>query len=163
MRRVNGTTSAAEIAETFIGCPKQIALSALTHGEGQVKFWDLLPRVEDFDELQNVAVDEMHLWKKKLDLKKFINTDFADQAYRAWTIYERKSVKDKGRERTLPGNFREAAAHFESVFGKDILIGGIDVIMPGEKYPGDSGYEKADKVTFPILEEVLGGKTYRVP
>lgn len=153
---------AAEIAETFIGCPKPIALSALTHGRGQAEFWDLLPRVEDFNDLQDVAVDEMHLWKKKLDLKKFIDADFADQAYRAWTVYERKSAKDKGQERTLPGNFREAAAHFASVFGKDILVGGVDIIKPGEKYPKDKEYEKTDKATFAILEEALEGKTYRV-
>jgi NitT/TauT family transport system substrate-binding protein len=73
----------AEIGEIFLKSPKKIIVESLTHDRGHILLWDLLPRIEDFEELQDVAVDEMHLWKKKLDLKKFICADFADNAYRA--------------------------------------------------------------------------------
>ncbi len=149
---------AAEIAEEFIGCPKAIALSALTHPRGQVLFWDLLPRIEDFEDLQNLAVDEMHLWKKKLDLKRFIRADFADNAYRAWTIFERKQAKDKGAARAVPGNVTDALAQIESLWGEKISAVGLEMIRSGEKYPKGIGREKKETgLRLSVLEDAIRG------
>jgi NitT/TauT family transport system substrate-binding protein len=145
---------AAEIAEKFISCPKKIALTALTRSHGSVMFWDLLPRVEDFEELQDIAVDEMKLWPSKLKVEKFIDASFAQKAYRKWTINTRQVIKDRGQDRLLPGNFAEAASRTRAFFKEPLTIVGAKNIYPGEKYPKNLKRNSRVKLSLDVLEMV---------
>jgi NitT/TauT family transport system substrate-binding protein len=145
---------AAEIAEKFIGCPRAIALTALTRSHGSVMFWDLLPRLEDFEELQDIAVDEMKLWSSKLKVEKFIDASFAQKAYRKWTINVRQEIKDRGRDRSLPGNFADAASRTRAFFKEPIIIVGAKNIYPGEKYPKNIMHNSRVVLSLNILEKV---------
>ena len=148
---------AAEIGEEFLEYwSKSILLEALTHDKGHILFWDLLPRMEDFEDLQNIAVEEMNLWPNKISLTPLIYSQFAQDAYREWIIDVRREIKDRGKERTLPGSFPEAAARFQSYFNTSILILGIRLIHMGEKYPkGMKKVELPSVETSDILDYVL--------
>jgi NitT/TauT family transport system substrate-binding protein len=149
---------AAEIGEVFLKSTKKIILESLTHDRGHILLWDLLPRIEDFEDLQDVAVDEMHLWKKKLDLKKFINASFADHAYRAWTVFERKQVKDKGGNRTIPGTILDALAQLESHWNEKISAVGLEIIKAGEHYPKNIKRDEKARLNFASFGDALKGK-----
>lgn len=139
---------AAEIGEEFLGYwSKSILLEALTHDKGHILFWDLLPRMEDFEDLQDIAVEEMNLWPNKINLTSLIYPQFAQDAYREWMIDVRKEIKDRGKERTLPGNFSEAATRFQSLLGMSISILGMKFVQAGEKYP-----KGMKKVELPSIE-----------
>ncbi len=153
----------AEIAESFIDCPKDIALKALTRNRGSVMFWDLLPRLDDFESLQNLAVDRMNLWKRKLDLRKFMDTRFAEVAYRAWTIHERKTVKDRGSARTLPGSALDAVLRLEHAFGMKIPAAAMRIVQAGEKYPHAQNLREGKSITAGTLDAAADGASYRIP
>ncbi len=146
---------AAEIGEDFLGYPKNILLESLTHNRGHLLMWDLLPRLEDFSELEDFAVREMHLWKEPIDLEKFIEPKFAQEAYREWTIDTRKEVKDKGRDRTLPGSFGESFQKIKDRLENEIKAAGVKFIKTGEKFPKDSPRQSELS-----LEDALSGKNY---
>lgn len=126
---------AAEIGEEFMELPKNVTLEALTHTQGHVLFWDLLPRLEDFSDLQNIAVNEMRLWDDVIDLHPLVYDTFAQRAYRDWMIDTRREVKDRGGKRTLPGNFAEAAAQLNEWMPEARTVVGVKKVLPGEKYP----------------------------
>jgi len=149
---------AAEIGEQFLEYwSKSILLEALTHDKGHILFWDLLPRMEDFEELQNIAVEEMGLWPNKIDLRELVYPDFAQNAYREWMIDVRREVKDRGAERTLPGSFAEAATRVRDFFNRDISVIGVKMIQKGEKYPHNM--KRVHKnISLPLIEGTLGGE-----
>ena len=152
---------AAEIGEDFLGWKKKILLRSLTHNKAHILFWDLLPRVEDFEEMQRIAVEEMHLWDKGIDVKEFIDSSFAQEAYREWVVDTRRSVKDKGEERTLPVGFEEAAKRFAAFFRGATSVAGLKRSGAGEKYP--NGVERIERMpgnTADFLEDVFLGKSY---
>lgn len=125
----------AAIGEAFMEVSRDVALEALTHNRGHVLFWDLLPRVEDLEELENFAISEMNLWKKPVNLKKLLCADFAQNAYREWVVGTRQEIKDKGAARTLPGNFLESQKRFQSFFAGPIPVMGLKLVTAGEKFP----------------------------
>ena len=150
---------AAEIGEKFLGWPSKVLLEALTHDFGHILFWDLLPRMEDFQELENTAVDEMHLWNLKIDLKNFIFPQLAQAAYREWVIDTRKETKDKGSSRSLPGSFQEANNKFQSHFDSPIFLSGIKIIYPGDKYPSKITKIERPNEPYSILLNNFIGKS----
>ncbi len=126
---------AAEIGEHFLEVNSATLLQAITHDKGHIVFWDLLPRFEDFAEPQDFAIKEMRLWDKPINLSKLIYPEFAYNSYREWVIDLRRGVKDKGEERTLPGNFNESMARINSFFHRAIPAVGVRLIRPKERYP----------------------------
>jgi NitT/TauT family transport system substrate-binding protein len=126
---------AAEIGEKYLGWPKKILLEALTHDKGHIVYWDLLPRLEDFEELQRTAVQDMHLWDTEVDLSQYIDASFAQRAYREWTLETRKEIKDKGEARTLPGSFKESVVRLSAIVGRTLQVCGMRRIVPGGSYP----------------------------
>lgn len=154
---------AAEIGELFLGWPQKLLLRALTHDRAHILFWDLLPRIEEFAELQDIAVEEMHLWDTGIDLETFIEPKFAQAAYREWVIDTRREVKDRGRERNLPGNFREAADRFQQLFSTSIPIAGLRFIASGEAYPkGTERLKEISELRREFLEDVFAGHAYSI-
>ena len=153
---------AAEIGEAFMGCSRKIALEALTHDRGHVLFWDLLPRREDFEELQQIAVQEMRVWDTSLRIEELLYADFAQAAYRRWMIDVRREVKDRGSGRTLPGTFVEAVERTSAFFHTPIQALGVTFIEHGEKYPKNTRQRKVPIISFSILEEALSGKSFTV-
>ncbi|PIR87413.1 MAG: hypothetical protein COU11_00600 [Candidatus Harrisonbacteria bacterium CG10_big_fil_rev_8_21_14_0_10_49_15] len=126
---------ASEIAEEFLGWPKDLLLESLAHDKGHILFWDLLPRLEDFEELQRIAVEELGLWKEEIDLSRWIAPELAQAAYRDWVIDLRKNTKDRGRSRTVPGSFSDAVVLFHDALGANVRITGLKLILPGSAYP----------------------------
>ncbi len=156
---------AAEMGEGFLGWSKKTLIEGLTHDKGHILFWDLLPRLQDFETLQNTAVDEMGLWKDKIDLEAFVYPHFAQTAYREWMIDVRREVKDRGEERTLPGSFQEAVQRFLKFFPTTpaTSIAGLTFTRPGEKYPKDIRKLKEVKEPFSVfLEKVFDGQEFLV-
>ena len=137
---------AADVGTDFMHVSKKIALTSLTHHKGHVLFWDLLPRVEDFQEIQDAFIDELKVWKEPADVASMLDASFAQQAYRAWMIDTRREVKDKGEARVLPGNFKEAVGRFVQACKDPVEVTGQCQVKAGQRYP------KADKekgfVTF---------------
>lgn len=126
---------AAEIGQQFLGWSKKVLLEALTHDKGHILFWDLLPRIEDFETLQHIAVDDLHLWENKIDLQPFINPTFAQEAYRNWMIDTRRERGDKGVARTVPGSCEEALAQLQAALDTTVPAITIRYIASGEKFP----------------------------
>lgn len=154
---------AAEIGEPFLGWPRKLLLRSLTHDRSHILFWDLLPRSEEFAELQDIAVQEMHLWDVGIDIETLIEPRFAQQAYREWVIDTRREVKDRGGERTLPGNFQEAVDRFRPLFTGTIDIAGLKFITPGGKYLKQAKHVKDMHVSRrDFLEEVFEGTSFVV-
>jgi NitT/TauT family transport system substrate-binding protein len=149
---------AAEIGEQFLNWPKKLLLEALTHDEGHILFWDLLPRIEDFEELQHIAVNKLKLWKEEIDLTTFINANFAKKAYRSWIIDTRRETKDKGQERTVPGNMTDAVSRIVTLLGAQIFVTGIKYIHTGEKYPTGIERGKEININAQFFGELMEGK-----
>lgn len=145
----------AEIGENFLGYPKKILLESLTHNRGHLLMWDLLPRLEDFASLEKIAVEEMHLWKKPIDLSHFIEPKFAQEAYREWTIDTRQEVKDKGGDRTLPGNLSESIIKIKDRLEMEVRSVGIKFVKTGEKFP--RSFDRQDNLS---VSDALSGKNY---
>lgn len=135
----------AEIGAKFMGVPEKIALTSLTHHGGHVLFWDLLPRAEDFEEIQQGLINELKVWRAPIDLDLFLSVSFAQHAYRKWMLDTRREIKDKGETRTLPGSFRQATMRLHEHF-PTARVTGTKRVVAGQRYP------KADKergfVTF---------------
>ncbi len=126
---------ASEIGSEFLGWPKDLLLEALTHDKGHILFWDLLPRLEDFENLQKIAVHDLKLWDDEIDLSNFIYPEFAQTAYRDWVIDVRKQAKDRGAARMLPGNFSDSIVLLENTINENLPVFGIKYIHSGQKYP----------------------------
>lgn len=150
---------AAEIGAEFLGHPRQLLLESLTHHRGHVLFWDLLPRLEDFRELQNIAVNEMHMWPDAIDLQQIIDATFAQKAYREWMIDLRQEVRDRGEERTLPGNFEESTQRVRKHLLADTRVLGLQLVEAGDRFPQDvprEAYRSEDDLDM-ISGRVLTG------
>lgn len=148
----------AEIGEMFLRLPRKIVLEALTHNKGHILFWDLLPRLEDFESLQEIMVKEMRLWKKPIDLQELICPFFAQNAYRELVLNIRREVKDKGEERTLPASFSDTNRRFKNFFSNAGVVG-VRLVKKGEPHP--SGILRtAQVVDVSILELLSQGKEF---
>jgi NitT/TauT family transport system substrate-binding protein len=126
----------AEIGEVFLNFPKKVLLEALTHDRGHIVFWDLLPRVDDFEHLFAMG-KECGLDVDPSDSVGLVDDRFARMAYREWTIGVRQEKKDRGAQRTLPGNYRDAVRRVEELLGRTVTLRAISVIASGDKYPLD--------------------------
>lgn len=152
---------AAEIGEPFLGWPKKLLLRAITHDRAHILFWDLLPRPEEFKDFHTIALKDMHLWDTPIDVETCIEASFAQHAYREWVIDTRKSVKDRGENRTLPGNFTDAAQIFKKLFNAPHALAGFKTIKPKEAYP--KNITRIDALPTPridFLNDVLDGIEY---
>ena len=149
---------AAEIGEKFIACPKKFIVESLTHGSGRVLTWDLLPRLEDFSDWQNIAIKEMKLWESPIDLSRFVEPKFAQEAYSEWMVDTRREVKDKGQNRTIPGNFAESVNRMSLLVDNPVCAVGAKIIRPGEKYPKNLKRDSKTKLSLKVLEEVSAGE-----
>lgn len=144
---------AAEIGEGFLGWPKKLLLEALAHDKGHILYWDLLPRLEDFETLQDLAVHELKLWKETIDLSTFVDASFAGRAYREWMMSERQDIKDRGSQRTLPGSVHEAAQELSALVSAAVY--GQKTIALGGKYPKDAKRLKdVPKDAFAVFDDV---------
>jgi NitT/TauT family transport system substrate-binding protein len=72
--------SAAEIGAAFLAQDKDLIKGVLSTPPDRIITEELLPRIEDFDKMQNYMVDQMKILKGKIDLEKFIDTRFAKAA-----------------------------------------------------------------------------------
>ena len=72
---------AAEIGEKFLGHPKNVLLKSLTDPKERVTFYDLLPNLGEFTQLQNYMADNMGLFPKKVNMSELVDTSFAERAY----------------------------------------------------------------------------------
>lgn len=134
---------AAEIGSKFLGWNASLLREALSHDRGHILYWDLLPRLEDFETLQRVAVNELHLWSDAIDLSDFIDPRFAQRAYREWVIDVRQAAKDKGHARTLPGTLQESIVQLSKRLGHPIEAIGVEYILPGKPYPTSIPHQTA--------------------
>ena len=150
---------AAEIAAKQFSWPKKIVLEALTHHHSHISYWDLLPRLEDFEQLQNMAIAVTDLWKEPINISDLLESEFAQRAYRDWIISSRKQIKDRGQINTLPTNALEATERLKIVIKKTIKIAGIHYIESGEHYPAGLDKIKSTKKNIKkIVEEIVSGK-----
>ncbi len=76
----NDVETASEIGAKFLGQDKELIKSILTEPKDRIITDDLVPVFEDFEKIQNYMVDEMKVLKGKIDLEKFIDTRFAEEA-----------------------------------------------------------------------------------
>lgn len=144
---------AAEIGETFLDWPKKLLLEALAHDKGHILYWDLLPRLEDFEVLQDLAVHELKLWKETIDLSTFVDASFAGRAYREWMMSERQDIKDRGSQRTLAGSVHEAAQELLTLISGEVY--GQKTIALGGKYPkGAKRLKDVPKEAFAVFNNI---------
>jgi NitT/TauT family transport system permease protein len=91
---------ASRIGSIFLEQPMNIIKDVLNEKKMRVSFWDLLPIKKEFEEMQNYAVDTMHLFKKKAVLDTFIDDSFAKESYERMSlkrgvVEKRKIQKEK--------------------------------------------------------------------
>lgn len=144
---------ATEIGEKFLGWPRKLLLEALTHSDGHILYWDLVPRLEDFEMLQDEGV-RFGLWPEAITLTDFIRPEFAYPAYRDWVIDTRREVKDRGQATTLPANLGEAAGRLRDGLGAARCVG-LHVTATGAAYPKD--ISRADETCRDGLKTALAG------
>lgn len=125
---------AAELATKSLGWPVKTIIEALSHHRGHIIFWDLLPRLQDFQALQALGL-AARLWDATFDLARLVEPRFALEAYRNWTISHRQSVDDRGTATALPGNFAEAAKRLDDQLKDTFETYAVSVIKSGQRYP----------------------------
>lgn len=72
--------TAAGIGATFLNQDKEMIKGILSEPIDRIITDDLLPVVDDFDKMQNYMTEKMGVLKDKIDLDKFVVTDFAKGA-----------------------------------------------------------------------------------
>lgn len=149
---------AAEITAKIFSWPVKTILEALTHHRGHILFWDLLPRLEDFEYLQDMAMANTDLWNEPIDLGGLLETKFAQKAYRDWVINWRQEVKDRGQTNTLPINFLEANNRLSAILKKPCKIMGIYYIESGEQYPVGIERKEHGVINFSLIFQEIFDK-----
>jgi len=71
---------AAKVGATFLEQPVEIIEEILTEPKDRIKTTELMPVLEDFDKMQNYLTDKKSAMSGKIDLEKFVVTEFAKNA-----------------------------------------------------------------------------------
>jgi NitT/TauT family transport system substrate-binding protein len=70
----------AKIGKVFLNQDEELIEKVLTTPPDRVKTGELMPIIEDFEKMQNYMTDKINVMSGKIDLEKFIITDFAKGA-----------------------------------------------------------------------------------
>ena len=76
----NQTERAVAVGVEFLGQSKDVVTKVLTDPPDRVMFNELMPVVEDLAKIQDYMCDKMKLLNGKVDLSKFVDTEFAKSA-----------------------------------------------------------------------------------
>ena len=85
---------AAEIGEQFLNQSHSVLHRVLSEKERRVTAWDLFPLKNEFEDIEREMIMDAHLTKKKIDINKFVDTQFAKKAYHSAAI-KRKTKKER--------------------------------------------------------------------
>lgn len=155
---------AAEIGAHAFGWPMKTILEALTHHRSHILFWDLIPRLEDFEQLQKLAINTANLWENPIDLRDLIQPQFAQEAYRKLVVDTRKTAKDRGLSNTLPTNTVEAISRLKKINDKPAFAIGVSQIGFGQHYPVQAKkVESIDKNLSQLIKEARNGQNILLP
>ncbi|MBE9580409.1 MAG: ABC transporter substrate-binding protein [Proteobacteria bacterium] len=73
-------SAAAVIGASFLGQDKAVVERVLTEPKDRITTGELFPVIEDLAKIQDYMFDEMNIMKSKIDLEKFVDTQFAKEA-----------------------------------------------------------------------------------
>ena len=76
----NDTERATAVGAKFLNQQPEVIRSVLTEPKDRVTFGEMFPVVKDYDFMQTYLTEVIHAMSDKIDLNKFVDTQFAREA-----------------------------------------------------------------------------------